>query len=180
MAFFTKTILGSYTFAYRIVTAPVALIGSSIYQVFYQKATLAKQQGEDVQKMVIRIYRNLFLLGLPLFVLLFLFAVPVFRFVFGEDWAMAGEIARIISPWLFLNFIASPVSCITVIVNKQKEGMMLSIGDLILKITAIVIGGLYNDFYLTFILMSILCGSLLILSLYLFYKFAGADAESAY
>jgi O-antigen/teichoic acid export membrane protein len=180
MAFFSKAVLGSYAFAFRVVTAPVALIGSSIYQVFYQKASKALHEGQDIQKMVIKIYRNLFLIGLPIFTLLFFFAPPIFTFVFGEEWTMAGDIARIIAPWLFLNFIASPVSCITVIMNKQKEGMMLSIADVLLKIIAITIGGLQDDVYLTFTLMSIMCGSLLIFSLFLFYKFAGIKGQSAY
>jgi len=180
MAFFNKAILGSYSFAFRLVTAPASLIGASIYQVFYQKATTALQEGQDIQAMVLRIYRNLFVIGLPIFAILFFFGPPIFSFVFGENWVMAGEIAQIIAPWLFLNFIATPVSCITVIMNKQWQGMMLSIADLSLKITAIVIGGIKGDVYLTFMLMSILCGSLLIFSLFLFYKFAGNKVKSAY
>ncbi len=165
---------------FRLVTAPASLIGSSIYQVFYQKATKALQEGQDIQAMVLRIYRNLFVIGLPIFAILFFFGPPIFGFVFGEKWVMAGEIASIISPWLFLNFIATPVSCITVIMNKQWPGMMLSIADLSLKITAIVIGGIKGDVYLTFTLMSIFCGTLLIFSLFLFYKFAGIKVKSAY
>ncbi len=180
MAFFNKAILGSYAFAFRLVTAPTALIGSSIYQVFYQKASTAMQEGQDIQKMVLRIYRNLFVIGLPIFTILFFFAPPIFAFIFGAEWEMAGEIAAIISPWLFLNFIASPVSCITILMNKQLQGMMLAIADLSLKIIAITIGGIRGDVYLTFTLMSILCGSLLIFSLILFYKFAGTKVKSAY
>lgn len=180
MAFFNKTILGSYSFAFRLVTAPTALIGSSIYQVFYQKASIAMQEGQDIQKMVLRIYRNLFAIGLPIFTVLFFYAPPIFSFVFGEEWTIAGEIASIISPWLFLNFIASPVSCILVLTNKQLQGMMLSLADVALKVTAIVIGGMRGDVHLSFILMSTLCGSLLIFSLYLFYKYAGIKSRSAY
>ncbi|MEE4256317.1 MAG: oligosaccharide flippase family protein [Bacteroidales bacterium] len=180
MAFFNKAILGSYSFAFRLVTAPAALIGSSIYQVFYQRATRALQEGQDIQPMVLRIYRNLFVIGLPIFAVLFFWGPPIFAFVFGEEWTMAGEIASIIAPWLFLNFIATPVSCITVIMNKQWQGMMLSIADIALKVTAIAIGGAKGDVYLTFILMSILCGTLLIFSLFLFYKFAGIKQTSAY
>jgi O-antigen/teichoic acid export membrane protein len=180
MAFFNKAILGSYSFAFWLVTAPASLIGSSIYQVFYQRATTALQDGQDIQPMVLRIYRNLFAIGLPIFAVLFFWGPPIFAFVFGEEWTMAGEIASIIAPWLFLNFIASPVSCITVIMNRQWQGMMLSIADIALKVTAIAIGGAKGDVYLTFTLMSILCGTLLIFSLFLFYKFAGIKQASAY
>ena len=92
MAFFNKAVLGSYSFAFRLVTAPASLIGSSIYQVFYQKASMALQEGQDIQAMVLRIYRNLFVIGLPIFAMLFFFGPPIFAFVFGEEWVMAGEI----------------------------------------------------------------------------------------
>jgi len=180
MAFFNKAILGSYSFAFRLVTAPASLIGYSIYQVFYQKATTALQEGQDIQPMVLRIYRNLFVIGLPIFAVLFFWGPPIFAFVFGEEWIMAGEIAAIIAPWLFLNFIATPVSCITVIMNKQWQGMLLSIADIVLKVTAIAIGGAHGDVYLTFILMSIFCGTLLIFSLFLFYRWAGIKNKSVY
>jgi len=180
MAFFNKAILGSYSFAFRLVTAPASLIGSSIYQVFYQKATTALQEGQEIQPMVLRIYRNLFAIGLPIFAILFFWGPPIFGFVFGEEWIMAGKIAAIIAPWLFLNFIATPVSCITVIMNKQWQGMMLSIADITLKVIAIAIGGMQGDVYLTFTLMSILCGTLLIFSLFLFYRWAGIKQASAY
>ncbi|MDT8393258.1 MAG: oligosaccharide flippase family protein [Bacteroidales bacterium] len=180
MAFFSKSILGSYSFAFRLVTAPTALIGSSIYQVFYQKASRAQQEGQDIQPMVIRIYRNLAVMGFPIFAILFFYAPPIFSFVFGEEWIVAGEIAAIISPWLFLNFIVSPVSCITVIMNRQFQGMLLSVADVSLKVLAIVIGGIRGDVYLTFTLMSIMCSALLFFSLFLFYKFAGIKHKTAY
>ena len=180
MAFFNKAILGSYSFAFRLVTAPASLIGSSIYQVFYQKATTALQDGQEIQPMVLRIYRNLFVIGLPIFAILFFWGPPIFGFVFGEEWIMAGEIAAIIAPWLFLNFIATPVSCITVIMNKQWQGMLLSVADITMKVIAIAIGGMHDDVYLTFTLMSILCGTLLIFSLFLFYRWAGIKQTTAY
>ncbi len=179
MFFFSKLILGSYSFAFRVLKAPVGLIGNAIYQVFYQKATEALKNGQQIQPMVRRIYRNLFLIGFPVFFLLFLFARPVFAFVFGEEWKISGEIAQILMPWLFLNFIANPVSCIAIIMNKQREAMFITFVDITFKVIAIVIGGISNDFKLAFIIMSILCSALLIFSLYWFHKIAGIN-KSAY
>ncbi|MCD4790320.1 MAG: oligosaccharide flippase family protein, partial [Bacteroidales bacterium] len=153
MFFFSKLILGSYSFAFRVLKAPVGLIGNAIYQVFYQKATEALKNGQQIQPMVRRIYRNLFLIGFPVFFLLFLFARPVFAFVFGEEWKISGEIAQILMPWLFLNFIANPVSCIAIIMNKQREAMFITFVDITFKVIAIVIGGISNDFKLAFIIM---------------------------
>ena len=180
MYFFSKAVLGSYSFAFRILKAPVGLIGNAISQVFYQRATEALKQGQNVQPFVKRIYRNLFMAGFPVFLFLFIFAIPVFTFVFGEQWRASGEIARILMPWLFLNFMASPVSSIAIIMNKQKEAMFITFVDISFKVIAIAIGGLSNDYKLAFIIMSISGSGLLIYALFWYHKIAKASELKSY
>ncbi|MCB0804378.1 MAG: oligosaccharide flippase family protein [Bacteroidales bacterium] len=178
--FFEKAVLGSYSFAFRVIKAPAELIGSSVYQVFFQKASQAQQSGQNLQPMVKRLYRNLFLTGLPFFVLLFIFSPQLFAFIFGAEWQAAGEIASILTPWIFLNFVAAPVSSLTIIMNKQKEAMGIALVDISLRIISIVIGGAYGDFKLAFILMSILCSLLLIFSLFWFHHIAQNKTNVTY
>lgn len=178
--FFTKTILGSYAFAYRILKAPVGLISSSFYQVFFEKASRAVDEGTPIQPMVLKIYRNLFLLGLPAFGLVFIYTPQIFSFVFGEKWLMAGEVAQILIPWLFLNFLATPVSCLTVVMNKQREAMLVTIIDIALKVTAVIIGGISGDYKLSFILLSVSSSLVSIFALFWYYHIAGLIKRKAY
>lgn len=180
MFYFSKVVLGSYSFAFRIIKAPAELVGSSVYQVFYQKASEVHQSGQDLRPLVIRIYRNLFFIGLPFFTAFFVFAPPLFSFIFGSEWRVAGEIAQIITPWIFLNFLASPVSCMAIIMNRQKEAMIITLVDIVLRVTSIVIGGLYGDFRLAFILMSISCSGLLIFALFWYYRIGTPGRGSTY
>ena len=180
MYFFSKTILGSYAFAFRVLKAPVGLIGNAIYQVFYQKATEALNSGQPIQPLVRRIYRNLFLIGLPVFLVLFIFAIPIFTFIFGEEWKTSGEIAQILMPWLFLNFLANPVSSIAIIMNRQREAMFITFVDITIKVIAIVIGGLANDYKLAFIIMSAATSVLLIYALYWYHKIAKTVSIKTY
>jgi O-antigen/teichoic acid export membrane protein len=180
MYFFEKVVLGSYSFAFRIIKAPTELIGSSVYQVFYQKATEAFQAGRDLRPMILKIYRNLFLIGLPFFVMLFIFAPPLFAFVFGEEWRVAGQIASIITPWIFLNFLAAPVSSMAIIMNRQKEAMYITLADIVLRLVSIIIGGIYGDYRLSFLLLSISCSSLLIFALIWYYRIGNPANKSTY
>ena len=180
MYFFSKAILGSYAFAFRVLKAPVGLIGNAIYQVFYQKASEAKNSGLPLQPLVRRIYRNLFLIGFPVFLLLFIFAIPIFTFVFGNEWKVSGEIAQILMPWLFLNFMAAPVSSVAIIMNKQKEAMFITFVDITIKVIAIIIGGLANDFKLAFMIMSASTSILLIYALFWYHKIAGTVSSKTY
>ncbi len=178
--FFSKIVLGSYSFAFRILKAPVGLIGGAMSQVFYQKASKAYHDKENIQPLILKMYKNLFLIGFPLFLILFLFTPDIFSFVFSEKWRMAGKIAQIIIPWIFLNFLASPVSSIAIIMNKQKEAMFITFADISLRIVALLIGGYYNDYKLSFILMSITCSMLLIYALFWYYRIAKTKTSDAY
>jgi hypothetical protein len=67
-----------------------------------------------------------------------------------------------------------------IIMNRQKEAMMITFVDIALRITSIVIGGFYGDFRLAFILMSISCSGLLIFALYWYYRIGSPAAGSTY
>jgi O-antigen/teichoic acid export membrane protein len=178
--YFTSSLLGLYSFAFRILKAPVGLISGAIYQVFFERASKAQYENTNLQAMVIRMYGNLFLIGFPAFLILFIFAPPLFGFIFGEKWYISGEIAQILTPWLFLNFLASPVSSLAIIMNKQKEAMLITVVDISLRVAALVIGGLFGDYRLGFILLSAGCSSVMIFALFWYYKIAGIKTSDAY
>lgn len=170
--FFSQVVLGSYAFAFRILKVPVSMLGSAMYQVFYQKASEAYNNGQDIRPLLLKIYRNLFIIGFPVFLILTFTTPTLFKFIFGEKWILSGEIAQILCPWLFFNFLASPVSCITLVLNKQKEAMYITLVDIFLRTISLIIGGIYDDYKLSFILMSTSCSILLIFALIWFYRIA--------
>jgi O-antigen/teichoic acid export membrane protein len=173
MYFFSKMILGSYAFAYRLLKLPVGLIGGSIYQVFYQKASELVAKGEDIRPMILKIYKRLFVWGLPFFLILFIFTPAIFGFIFGENYRTSGEIARLLIPWIFINFIVSPVSCVALIKNKQKQAMYFTFADITFKVTSIIIGGIFKNYFLAFVIMSALGSLLLGYACYWYYQIAG-------
>ena len=140
--YFGSVTLGLYTLTVRILRAPLTLMGASLSQVFLQKATETYNSGQDLQKLVGKTIAGLVLAALPIFILIYLFSPALFSIVFGGRWQAAGEYARILSPWLFLNFIVSPLSQIPIIVNKQKEVLYLGMFGNLLIISSILYGAL--------------------------------------
>ena len=168
--YFTSTIVGFYSFAFRILKAPVGLIGSSFYQVFYQKASIAINENQNLRILVVKILKKLFLFGLPFFLILFITAPWVFSIVFGEKWRVAGEIAQIMTPWIFFNFIISPLSCLPILLNKQKEAMLITFADVSIRVLSLIIGGVYRNYKLSLIIISVSCSLLLIFALFWYYN----------
>ena len=47
--------------------------------------------------------------------------------VFGENWKLAGEVASILSPWLFFNFLTIPMANIFIVLNRQEIVLTVAI-----------------------------------------------------
>jgi O-antigen/teichoic acid export membrane protein len=153
--FFVSEISSYYFQSIRILAAPLALIGASIYQVFYPKAAQAFHDTKNIRGYVLKIYAVLFAIGFPIFAVLFFFTENIFVFLLGETWRMTAVYAHILIPFIFLNFLISPVSAVTAVVHKQHQSFAFSLVGLTLKIVSILIGGLMNDPILGFTLFSL-------------------------
>jgi O-antigen/teichoic acid export membrane protein len=135
--FFTTATLGQFSLAWKMVQMPMGIIGGSLSQVFYQKVSSANKN--DLYKIVIKFIIRAFIIAAPVFLLIYLFAVDIFVFVFGNNWKLAGEAASIMAPWLFLNFITSPLSTLFITLNKQDILLVFAIFYMIIPLSIIYI-----------------------------------------
>ena len=139
--YFGADILGNYGLAIRAILVPTSLISLSFGQVFYQRAAeMYKKQPADLYPFVRKVYKTLFLSGLPFFILLGLFAPFLFGLYFGEKWVFAGEFSRLLVPWLFLVFMNSPVSYIVTILGKQQQMVLYDASLLIMRTAGLIAG----------------------------------------
>ena len=115
--FFSLSMLGQFSLALRMVQTPSSLIGGAISQVFFQKISVSEEK--KIRTIVKKFILRASLISLPLFIIIFFFGEKIFILVFGENWKIAGEIAQILTPWLFLNFLTAPLSTLFIKFNKQ-------------------------------------------------------------
>jgi len=111
---------GLFALTQRVISAPVTLVAASVLEVFKRQAVQEFQTLGNCRRVYLTTFRALVLLALFPSLLLFLFAPPLFSWVFGTDWRPAGEFARVLAPLCFFNFIASPLSYVFFIAGKQK------------------------------------------------------------
>ena len=114
---FTAAMLGQFGLAWQLLQAPASLINSSISQVFYQR--LATMERGRLTRAVWRSMTLSALLGIVPFGLIFLLSPPLFPVIFGSPWALAGQIGAALVPWLYVNFISSPVSTVFIVTKRQ-------------------------------------------------------------
>jgi O-antigen/teichoic acid export membrane protein len=74
------------------------------------------------------------ILSLIPFSIVFFFGEPIFVFVFGENWVLAGQISEILAPWLMINFVTSPISTLPLVLGKQVLFFWLGLGSTFIQI----------------------------------------------
>jgi len=176
-SFFQISLVAFFGQALRILKAPFSFIGSAIFQVIYPKFNSLANQGVDLRPLLKKFFLQLGLVGLPFFLLLFIYGEEIFVWFLGADWREAGTIASILSPWLFLNFISSPFSCMALIRNKQDVAMVFTTINAILRIGAVFAGSLLMDYEWAFIFMSG-AGTLVFVMLLFWYYRLGRPSPS--
>lgn len=124
---FGSTILGWYSFTIGLLQKPLHIIGQSVSNVYYQRCSDLNNSGGDLWGFTKKIIVRLSIVGLIIFVPLLFFAPFLFNFIFGENWATAGKYAQLITPWLFMKFILSPITSIPIIKKSQKKFFIISL-----------------------------------------------------
>jgi O-antigen/teichoic acid export membrane protein len=110
-----------------MMRVPLALVGQSIGQVFFNRCSEMYNRNNSIFPLVIKTMRTLFLIGFIPFMVLFFWGEPLFQFMFGNGWSESGRIVEILAITLFLNFIISPISTIPIILNKQRPMFVIGI-----------------------------------------------------
>lgn len=151
---FGPSIAGLLSIAERVLQMPASLIGGAISQVFLSSAPEANRQGE-LKILVEKVSSNLIHIGMPPAVLIFIAGPELFSFIFGENWRLAGEFARWMTPWLYLHFISSPLSMIFAVTEKMNQSLTWQIIFFAANFFAILVGVLNGDATKTIITLSV-------------------------
>jgi O-antigen/teichoic acid export membrane protein len=159
---------GLYALTQRVLSAPIALLAASVLEVFKRQSVLDFQAHGNCRDAYLYTFKALVALGIGPALVLFLFSPQLFAWVFGENWRPAGELAQILAPLFFLNFIASPLSYVFFVAGKQKRdlvwqvalfgmtlGAFLAPGSLHQSVSRFAAG--YSLLYLVYLYMSWQC-----------------------
>jgi len=139
-AFFSPAIAGFYSLSHRVCFAPITLISSSVKQVYSRSLTEKHNQEKDIHAFTASVFKQLAIFGVIPFGILFVFAPDLFEFVFGENWREAGVYSQILTPFLFLVFVVSPLTYVPLLLNHQRKAFAIDIVYLTLRVLALATG----------------------------------------
>ncbi|MDO6809167.1 oligosaccharide flippase family protein [Zobellia galactanivorans] len=119
------SVAGFYSLMKRVMDAPVNLFSTSILEVFRQKASEQYIRNGECKMLFIQTAKNLSVMAVIPFTVLFILAPELFSLVFGEEWRLAGEYAKIFSVFYFFKFISSPLTYMFFIAEKQRLNFVI-------------------------------------------------------
>lgn len=133
-----------YSISVRVLGLPLAIIGGNVSKVFIERASLEYKQHKQFTHAFRNTFYFLFVLAIPMVIVLVLWATPMCRFVFGTEWAVAGDYIMILAPMFGIRFITSALSPAFIIINKQGAELLLQIVFLASGVVSFAIAQIYN------------------------------------
>lgn len=138
-ALFGSVTTGFFSLAQRILQMPMALIGSSVGQIYFEQASKVKDDKDAITKLSLAFqYKLLYLGAFPIGVLI-LWGDLIFSFIFGNAWLVAGQYAQSLSIWIFFVFVSSPLSHLLTIYEKHWESVMFNLVLLLSRVSSLIV-----------------------------------------
>ena len=164
-AVFETQIIGLFTMALGKVFKPINLFGNAIYQVYSKKMIDAIHQQENAQQQFKQVFLTLFLAGIIPFLVLYVYAPPLFALFFGKEWFQAGVYLQLLLPWLFMVYLTTSFTFIPNLFNQQKKALVIEVIYLLLRFLALQYGIRFNNIELALSLYAIVGVIVLIFTL---------------
>ena len=140
-AFFGLRAGGLYTRALALVQVPAFMLGSSIRDVFFQRASAMYAAGEDLVGFADSMVERLTALILLPMCMTALIGPEVFVVVAGGDWYDAGVYSGLLAPWIYCSFLAYPLSVLLLVRGLQHIDLLYNILFLASRVAVLFIGG---------------------------------------
>lgn len=134
--FFGLHVLGLFVLMQRIVDVPLALIGNSSRQVFYQRAADEFQSTGSCVGSFRLAFIRLFVIAVPIFSFAYAVSPWAFEVAFGADWSKAGEYARIVIPLAAIRFVVAPLTVANQVIQSTRTPLFF---HLVLLLSTVMI-----------------------------------------
>jgi O-antigen/teichoic acid export membrane protein len=151
--FFGLETVGLFGRAFVALAVPLSLIGTAVSHVFFIHAAEAYRDGR-LSALTENVHARLVMIGAFPTVLLLVAGPELFAFVFGAGWREAGVYEQYLACWFFLGGIASPLTRLFDVLERQRTELLISIAASLTMTAAIVAGGRSGSILLTMALIA--------------------------
>lgn len=151
--FFSLEVVGLFGRAFVALAVPLSLIGMAVSQVFFVHAAEAHRNGR-LSALTETVHARLVMIGAFPTVLLIAAGPQLFEFVFGAEWRLAGTYERYLAVWFFLGGVASPLTRLFDVLERQRTELVISLVTSLALTAALVAGGRTGNVLFTMALIA--------------------------
>lgn len=127
---------GYYSMSNKLLGMPISLISGNISKVYMEQAAKEYNATGKYKNAFNKTFVFLIIMAIPMFLCIYFFAPPVCAWLFGgEDWRIAGEYIKTLTPMFACRFVATALSPGLFVCRKQ--GAEFAIQILLLSLTAV-------------------------------------------
>ena len=149
---FDNALIGLFGLALTFTMRPVGILANAFEKVFYASYSEKVRQHQPLWRDTLRFTFALNAVVVPVVVVAFFFAEPLFTFLFGDKWVGTGYYVRCIIPWLVVLLNANSLAFVANIFSTQRIDFFFQIAQLLLRIAALWVGISQDNFRLAILL----------------------------
>ena len=149
---FDNALIGLFGLALTFTMRPVGILANAFEKVFYASYSEKVRQHQPLWRDTLRFALALNAVVVPVVVVAFFFAEPLFTFLFGDKWVGTGYYVRCIIPWLVVLLNANSLAFVANIFSTQRIDFFFQIAQLLLRIAALWVGISQGNFRLAILL----------------------------
>src|SRR5690554_2803749 len=136
---------GQLGLAIMTLSLPVSLIGGAMSNAYYAEvASIGRNDLEKIKRITLNVQKKLFIISVPITIFIMLLARPIFVFVFGKDWVVAGLYASILAPSMLFAFTSAPLVQVLNVIGSQKIYLFINLVRVIFITSLFSIASLYD------------------------------------
>lgn len=166
--YFDRADVGLFALALTFTFRPANILNVAFEQVLYARTAEGVRQRQSISRMIKRFLLVLNAVAIPLFVLAWFVADPVFAFCFGGRWEGCGVYVRALLPWVFLMLSTHSLMFISNVFGTQRIEFDFYLAMLVMRVAAIAVGIHAGNFLLAIRLYAA-AGALVAASLLVWY-----------
>lgn len=157
--YFSRATLGTFNMAWALMQVPAAVINSAMSQVFFQKLSVtdAGRMYRSVKTAVVRSA----LIGIVPFTVMYFLIPLILPWLMGPKYAQSAPIAVALVPWLFVNFITSPISNMFIVTRNNGIALAFAIVYAAAPLSYLALS--HHDIVRTVYVMSLMMAGLLLI-----------------
>jgi len=138
--FFGATSVGLYGVAFGTLALPVGVVTGAVGQVFFVRGAEALRAG-TLGPLTEQVFRRLVAVALFPMAAAMVAGPALFGFVFGDVWTEAGVYARFLAPWLFVSALATPLTRVFDVRERQRADLGFSIFLVAVQVVTLTLAG---------------------------------------